>query len=151
MPAPKFNFIPEYQLRPQESTVFKITITRNGNLYFPKEVINVYDLEGSFIKLFVDIEKRAIGFQVIKQADSLEGMKGLRKLSINRQNGGGTIQVISLLRSLGIQDTTTQVSEKYYKYDFGDSKKYELKKYESSYLLSEIYYIDLNEQRPISH
>jgi len=92
MPAPKFNFVPEAQIKnmPHAETVFKVTVNKVGQLTFSREYTSVYDLDNKFIRIYADAEKKTLGWQIIDQSQTLEELDGLRLL---KKNSTGNIQV----------------------------------------------------------
>lgn len=106
MPLPKFNFIPEAQLKaiPKPETVFKVTLAKNGQLQLSREYTSVYDLEGKFVRLYADAEKKVLGWSIIEHSENLEQLDGLRLLKKNA-TGSIAISVGRLLQSINYEIT----------------------------------------------
>jgi len=109
MATPKFNFIPEMQLKaePSANTVFRVTLSKIGQLSFSKEYVDVFELVGKLIRIYADREKHVIGWQVIEHTQSTDELNGLRLLS---KNGSGSVQVSigRLLNSIDYKMKETQ-------------------------------------------
>ena len=126
----KFSFIPENQIHPINSGYsYTITLMKNGSLYFPKEVLHIYDLEGRFIKFYADKEKKSIGWKLFDKETELEGLKKIRKIKKNSL-GSYTPMIKKLLDYIGYEVKSTV-------------SKIEVKTYKSSYFEGEIFYIQL--------
>jgi len=141
----KFNFIPEAQLTTHcNNTCFSLTVTKGGILYFSHEIMSIYDIDKSLLKLFVDVQNKLIGFKIISKS-SLEDIKGTRKIHVNPKTKAGLCHISKILQQLGFKNSSTTKKSPYVFNDMG--RKYKMHKYDSSYLSDTVYYIDLNEKR----
>ena len=99
----KFNFIsPEDEVMP--SNVNMVSIAKNGILTFFASYIQNCQLEGQFIRFFVDPDKGELGWVLAKSLDSFKGMKcsQYRPLKINSNH----VMSISVRRILAKMDVT---------------------------------------------
>lgn len=127
-----FNFIPEKQLNQNVDTSYRVCINKASTLYFPKEVVDIYDLDKKFFKFYADTAKKAIAWSAVNH-DSLDGLKTARKIGIN-QSGGGFISIQKMLTALGIGKPKKRI------------KDLVVKTYKGSYLQEEVQYITLNDE-----
>ena len=130
MPQPKFNFIPEKQLGSTAEATFNVTLTKSGNLYFSPFNVLIYEMDGSFIKLYGDTEKKAIAWKLIKGTTTLPELDKSRKIKAAGKGKFAVVSVRRILSKLGIE----QLKE---------AKTYEVNTYESSLLEDKLYYIQL--------
>jgi hypothetical protein len=130
MPLPKFNFIPEKQLGSDYEATFNVSLTKAGMIYFSPQNVMIYDMDGAFIKLYGDTEKKAIAWKIIKGSTSLTDLDSARKMSAHGKIKSIVVSVKKILSKLGIKNV--------------EAKKYEVKTYESSLLEDKLYYIELN-------
>lgn len=115
-PQPKFNFVPEKQLLRSTDPTYRVTIySKNkidkktgekslvNNLVFTKEVVNVYELGGKFIRFYADKEKRTIGWSILgeHEAGPLEEIEGTKKVKVNSA-GIALFGIGRLLKSVNI-------------------------------------------------
>ncbi len=133
MKAPKFNFVSERLLNePKADNAFRVSIYKTGTLIFTGEVLEIYDLENKFIRLFVDREKRSIAWQVLPDNASLEELNDARKV-VKTTNGNAVISVKKLLTAIGIQ-----------KADMGKGfKNLEVRTYKTALQAGDLYYVIL--------
>lgn len=104
MPAPKFNFVPERQLgREVEDKGFIASISKKGILMFSSSVTHIYELDGKYIKLYGDIEKKIVGWSMIKGNTTLSDVDNARLLRKNIRSGIVLVSIQRLLSSLGIE------------------------------------------------
>lgn len=104
-----FTFIPETLLnRKSSDPEFRVSITRTGMLYFPREVIDVYDLKSKHFKFYADLEKKAIAWTYFDQGQ-LPDMKKLKKLFM-LPSKAGQISIKKLLSSLGFKELRGSIS-----------------------------------------
>ncbi len=131
MPAPKFNFVPEKQLGrdPGEGT-YKVTLTKAGTLYFSPMVVNVYELDGKFMTLYGDVEKKCIAWKIISEDTTLPELHDSRQLKKNSAQGNVIVSVQKIIKKLGIPKLT-------------EAKTYEVEIYKSAMLEDKLYYIQL--------
>jgi hypothetical protein len=131
---PKFNFIPERQLNKEVvDTTFTVTLTKQRNLFFKKSDVLMYDLEGKYMRMFVDTEKKVIGWAIIGGSTDLEILKDCRVLKINPTSGAIIVGAGRLLKALGV----TEVK---------DNRKLSVKTYVSPLQKDKIYYVELNQK-----
>lgn len=131
MKQPKFNFVPERLLTtPVQEAPFRVSIYKQGTLIFPADVTHVYELDGKYIRIYADREKRSIGWAIVKEADALADLKDLRRL---KKTPGGVIVVgiRKVLSNMGIED-------------LGEGwKNLEVSTYVSTFHKDKLYYITL--------
>jgi hypothetical protein len=126
---PKFNFIPERQLKkPAAESAFKVNIYVTGTLVFTKDVVEIYDLDQKFVRMYGDATKKVIGWSVI-QGGNIEEMDDLRQLKKN-VNGMITVSIKKLLESIGWAPE-------------GTTSGLEVKKYKSPLHAEDIFYVEL--------
>lgn len=123
MPAPKFNFIPERQITELEEkhngywliTFAKAEATIKGRtynkytLYFPQDMVHALELEGKYLRFFVDKEKKLIGWRIVTEEGDLSSIRDLRVCKVNK-GGGALFSVKEIVDYIG------------YKYDNGSAK-----------------------------
>lgn len=133
MPAPKFNFVPERQIGKESSYgSYRVSIFKNGTIYFKEDVINVYELDGKYMKLFADVDKKIIGWSIIENKTDLSELNEARLMKKN-VNGVITITIGKLLKKLGIDKKES-------------FPNLEVKRYKSPLLAHDIFYVELNKQ-----
>ena len=101
----KYNFIPETQLGFQEESAFKVSITKQGHIYFPSTYVDAYDLHKKCIKLYGDPVKHTIGWTII-DSGSLSDLQKTRKIS--KVQKGGILTIKKLLIATGFDFSTTK-------------------------------------------
>ncbi len=107
-------------------------IQKNGNLYFPPEVMRVYELDKKYFKFFIDVEKKTIGWQVLEGSTKMEDLNDARQMNMNVDNKCGIFGIGKLLKRLGWQ--------------VGQAYEYiQVKKYEAPLYAHEIWYITLED------
>ena len=131
MPSPKFSFVPERQLNASsESETYKVSIFKNGQLVFPTSVLDVYELEGKYLKLFADIEKKAIGWSIIEGTTDFTELEYARLIKKDKNQKVARLGITKILRNLNIDTGTSFL-------------KLEVKQYKSALQDSAIWYIEL--------
>ena len=102
MRQPKFNFIPERQLSEghKDSGFFTASISPTGIISFNSEYRNVYELNGKYIALYADKEKRTLGWKIIEGKTELIEMNEAHQLKVNATTSI-QLSIIPILRSLG--------------------------------------------------
>lgn len=112
MKSPSFNFVPEKQLRdvPTGNGFWKVTILykpMGSAIYFPNEMVYALEMDGKYLQVFADIEKKSIGWSIISDETTLETINGARKLNKNKQSGAILVGVGKILKSLNYPITKT--------------------------------------------
>lgn len=98
----KYTFIAENQLNSfEESSEYSVTITKTGSIYFNTFICKMFELDKKFVRLYADIEKKTIAWREIKDG-SIETIKGLRQLKVNKDNENCMLMVNKLLEKIGI-------------------------------------------------
>lgn len=134
----KFNFIPEGQLRMKSAdTEYRVNINTNSMLYFPREVVEVWDLDKKFFKFFADTEKRTIGWSTFDQG-TLVDLEKSRKLTISK-TGVGVISIQKCLTAIGLLEIKEPI------------RGLLVKTYNSSYLHGEVQYITIDKKSPFKN
>ena len=129
----KLNFVPEKQINQDRSeSGFYVTLNKNFTLYFSPEFVRVFDLDKTYLKVYADTEKKAIGWIYFEEG-KLDDMKDMRKLTINKEVGSGIMGCKKLLNQLGIDDKNILTKT--------GKKKVQI--YKSSYFTGEMNYIQL--------
>lgn len=142
MRPPKFNFVPEKQVENKNETGgYYVSITKSGFLYFPKEVIHVYDLAGKYIKLFVDREKKALGWRVVDETTTPEVLNDCRVIN-SKNNGSAIFSIGKLLSSMGVDSVKVGTKISYIGMPMSNVP---VEKYRAGYLEGDIYYISLSD------
>lgn len=133
MPTPKFAFVPERQLGqdPKESG-YRVTLMKNGILRFPSDVVNIYDLDGKYIRMFADIQRKAVGWSIIEGKTSLEDIDDARLVKKN-VNGGAVISIGRMLKKLGMSKET-------------EFKNLEVNKFKGMLQANDIHYVILEKK-----
>lgn len=132
MPLPKFNFVPLKQAEDTGDIGLSVSISGVGQMRFRKEDVRIYGLEGIFIQLLVDKEKKAIAWKKFKGSPSQEALRelNLKQLVSNPKSGGMVISVRKAMNSIGIPPKTK-------------FKNIPVREYEGSYLTEPVQYITL--------
>lgn len=105
MSAPKFNFIPERQLNKiQSETVFHVSIypTGGGSIVFPKLYVDINEMDGKFVRLFCDVDKKVIGWKIIEGKTSLGELDDCRQIK-KSSLGVARLGITKLLDNMGIK------------------------------------------------
>lgn len=120
MRSKNFNFISEDQLKgsPQDSVVYKVNLRKvvtkdedgrpervSWQLYFPKEVIDIFDLKGKMLKLYADGDRKALAWKEIEQIDGLTGVRQVTPVT----QGYWTVSVNTLLSGAGIEPREARI------------------------------------------
>lgn len=102
MKTPKFNFVPERQLRDIKSGngYWTVTVMTSRNLYFQKEMVEILEMDGKFIQIFADTEKKAIGWRIIKDETTLDNIHNARKLNANKVSGAIIVSIGKIMEAL---------------------------------------------------
>lgn len=130
MRTPKFNFIPATQLGSARNIgELKVSLSKKGLMWIGKETVNSLGLRDKFIKFYVDIEKKAVAWEIVTKEESLTSLKGIRKITITKA-GTCVLSIGTLLKSLKVEDKLPL-------------KGIPVEKYEASYLNKELNYIKL--------
>lgn len=130
MPLPKFSFVPERQLSLDvPDPTYKVTISKRGVLVFGKEVLDIYELENKYIRLYADIQKKTIGWSIIEGETNLELLNDARLVK-KYTNGCSMIGIGKILRLLSVEKGKI----------FRDL---DVKKYKSPLIGHDIWYIEL--------
>lgn len=98
----KYNFIPEHQLgnTDESSTGIEVTITKQSCIYFGTFLINLYELNGKYVRIFADIPNKSISWREVK-GGNLDSIKNIRKISVNTQ-GTAVLSIKKILEKMGI-------------------------------------------------
>lgn len=131
MPLPKFSFVPEKQIGKDIDESYHVSILRNNVLFFPAEIVRVYDLGGKYIKLFADIEKKSIGWSICEGKTDLDTLNTAR-LMVVRKSGQVVLGISKILKKFDMLKT-------YHPY-------LEVKKYKSLLDDNDIWYITLTKE-----
>jgi len=136
MPTPKFSFVPERQVGGNGSTGHSYTVSlyANGSIIFPSEVVRVYELDGKYLRLYADVQKKSIGWSVIEDETSLEALNEARQIR-KMKGGNAVVSVVKLLKHLGIPKGTKIMN-------------LPVNVYKSPLNSSDIYYIELIVEKP---
>lgn len=130
MKNPKFNFVPERQLTEAQAKqeAFKCTISESGVLFLRGDYVKAYEMNGKTARLFVDTEKKVIGWSLIEGNTTLEDLNDGRPL---KQNSTGmiSISIRKIIQKLG------RAGEQF--------KDLEIKVYKSPLHSGEIHYVEL--------
>lgn len=134
MKAPKFNFVPERQLggNDQQITAFTASIYTNGQIVFKSDYIRIYELDNKYVRVFCDLEKRAIGWSVIEGKTELDELGDARLLKQDI-NGAAKLSVKKILSRLGYKELKTSILD------------LEIKTYKSMMHAGEIFYVIIPE------
>jgi hypothetical protein len=105
MRQPKFNFVPERQLKESVSSrgFFHASITKQGALCFGREYQKVYELDNKYARIFLDREKRTLGWKIIEGDTNLDELSDCRKLTPNGTGNMIKVGVSKLLRNLSYE------------------------------------------------
>lgn len=139
MPLPKFNFIPEHQLKSEFSSYSpqRVSIYVNGNninLAFSPDTCKIYDLNGKHIKLWSDPGKNVIGWSILENVTTtLEELNGARQLKVS-SNNVAVVGIKKLLQAAGIKVTKSQ-------------KNLEVKTFKSPLYAQDIYYVEIQPEK----
>jgi hypothetical protein len=132
MPAPKFSFVPEHQIEKSNAKkdyFFYCSIVSNGQLMFCREYIEVYELHEKFIELYIDKDKRTIGWRFIEGNSSFEEISKSRQLK-KTPKGIIRVSVSKLLKHLGWQKGESYL-------------RLPIEIYKSQTMVGEIFYVKL--------
>lgn len=143
MKPPTFNFVPERQAKSQTETGgYRVTLTNRGFLYFPKEVIEIYELNGKYASLFIDTEKKALGWKIMDKSTTPDVLKDCRVFNQNQITGSVILGITKLLETMGLGKMNGKKFVSELKLPI---KSIPVQKYKSGYLGDEIYYISLKD------
>lgn len=132
MRPPKFNFVPEGQLVPKHgATEYTVSLLKNKQLYFSREVCEIYDLKDNFIKFYADTENKTVGWSIIQGNTNLSSINDSRKMTLTGK-GMYKASISKILKALGAEITKT-------------IKDMKVQKYVSTLHENDIYYIDMSE------
>lgn len=131
MSTTKFSFIAEKQLN---KTIgeggYRVSLYKNGVLAFPSETMRIYELANKYVKIYVDLERKTIGWAVIEGKTSLDDIDDAR-LMVQRKNGMATLMIGKILRKMGFEKGEAPTGD------------YDAKVYKSSFIANDIRYITL--------
>lgn len=117
MKDPKFMFVSENLIESKSKgreSEYRVTLMRTDStvldkktgerkpttqyqIYFPKDVVFVYELAGKRIEFFVDIQKKAIGWKIQENYEALETLQDKRIKIIKPIPGGQWLGSVSKL------------------------------------------------------
>lgn len=105
MKTPKFNFIPERQLGEVTTgnghwSVTIIASKASPAIYFPKDMARILEMDGKYIKVFADTEKKAIGWRLIQDETTLPELNNARKITANKVSGAVILGIGRILKTL---------------------------------------------------
>ncbi len=130
MKPPKFNFLEEKLLTPENNGfAYRVTLFKTNILYFPKDVIQVYELAGKKLKLYGDKEKHAIAWKVVEGNTSLDDLNTARTITVGPE-GSATLSIKKLLTKIGVVVDKTRPN-------------IEVRTYDSDTFSEKLYYITL--------
>lgn len=133
MRPPKFNFIPERLLKePAKDSTYRVSIYSQGTLVFPKDVVSIYELDGKYIRFYVDKEKRTVGWTLFENYEPSDNLEDARQLKAN-PNGPIVVGIKKLLTLMGVDYTE-------------GFKGLEVGTYKTSLIENQVYYITLPEK-----
>lgn len=132
MPAPKFSFVPERQIGKDSDETYKVSIFKNSALRFPSEIVRVYELKDKYVRLFADLEKKAIGWQIVEGKTDLDTLSDARLMTV-RKAGIVVLGIGKLLNKLGFEKGVA-------------FSNLEVKKYKSVLDDRDIWYIELDKK-----
>ena len=127
----KYNFVPVTYSRPHahDGKAF-VSINNKGSIIFNRQCIEQYNLANKYIRMYTDIPKNAIGWQVIKTMHNFKDIKN-KKYRLLKPT---TLNVAKISISHMLQDLNV-TGKSFYK----------LKIHEyTDVLYNKIYYIILN-------
>ena len=136
MPQIKFSFVPERQLGEDygDRTGMTISIYSTGSMIFGSEIIRLYEMDGKYIKLFADVQKRAVGWTIIEGKTDLDSLNDARQIKVT-DGGIATVSIGRILKKLGIEKGTKFMHVP-------------VKIYKSLLEVNPIYYIELVVEKP---
>ncbi len=105
MASPKFNFIPERQLGEhlENGGCWRVSLLLTGNstmLYFPKEMVEVLEMDGKYFRMYADVSKNVIGWTEVKGDTSLEILSDARLAKKNKHSGALLFSVSKIIKNL---------------------------------------------------
>lgn len=143
MKSPTFNFVPERQVKNQTETGgYVVTLTSRGFLYLGRGVIDIYELEGKYISLFIDTEKKALGWKIMDKETTPEVLSNCRVINPNKVTGSAILGITKLLEAMGMGHMNGKKFISDLKLPI---KSIPVQKYRAGYLGDEIYYISLKD------
>ena len=94
--------------------------------------MDIYELEGKYLRLFADVEKKTIGWSIVEGKTDLDVINDARLLKANK-GGVGVLGITKLLSRLGIEKRTA-------------FKNLQVKLYKSPLNSYDIWYIKLEKE-----
>lgn len=128
----KFNFIPERQLsetKESEGGIFTVSINKAGLMVPKRDYVQTYELNGKYLRYYVDKEKQTIGWAIIAGDTNLEELSDARQVKIY-EGGSAVMSVKRLLTALNYKITDSL-------------KNLPIKIYKSTMIANEIHYVEL--------
>lgn len=103
MRPPKFNFVPERLLQKEKMSdgFFCASITSNGQLFYNKDYIHVYEIANKFAEFYIDKEKRTIGWRMLEDNIELAQLNQARKFVPQGPKQVIRVSLLKLLREVG--------------------------------------------------
>ncbi len=141
MRQPKFAFVPERQLGgdPQATAGgYRVSIKKNGVIYFPTDVVKTYELEGKYIKFFADVQKKAIGWTVVEgdQKGGFSDLTGVRVMKrASPKSGQVVLAVGKMLKSMGVEKGV-------------EFPNLQVRTYKDSLIEGDVWYVTLDKEAP---
>lgn len=98
----KFNFIPAYQFTtgrkaPKDHVA---TVLKHWVLYLPKRYVDEKELEGKFLKFYIDTGNKALAWKAIEGETALEELGLARKVTKQGESGNVTVSIRQYMKSL---------------------------------------------------
>lgn len=132
---PKFNFVPEHQLAKIETgngfwTISILGSKASPTIYFPSDMVSALEMDGKYIQIFADTEKKVIGWRLIKDKTAMADLNNARIINKNSTTGAATLGIGKIMKILN--------------YDMKETlKKLRVETYVSPLVAGEISYVKL--------
>lgn len=98
----KFNFMPVHTIDTHKNNKATVNVNKQGIITFSRQYVEENGLKGKYIKFYVDINKKTLGWQVISSFDELSDLKKkkeYRKITISKI-GSSIVSLVPILKKL---------------------------------------------------
>lgn len=98
----KFHFMPVHNVDIRKENKTTININKRGIITFSRRYVEENGLRGKYVKFYVDIDKKTLGWQVIGVFNELSDLKKKKEYRKIKTTGSGnsTISLIPILKKI---------------------------------------------------
>lgn len=114
MRPPSFTFEPFRKVLAQKKEAKKRGFSINvkyGYILFPKQYVRDNELDGKFIKWFIDVSKRALGWKILDKEDTLNALEDYVQVKPVPSTGTYQMSIRRVLNAFNFHDKNVCFSD----------------------------------------